>query len=223
WDREIPRSFYARTDVPMRRPEDGSERVPARFTASSAVSDGIDAKIRVVATLGEPLIARGGVDWDVVGDAVHAYLAIPHQAMPESMAREAAMRIIDRWGVGDVAQPDVLCEAGARWARWVEETYPGSQILTEQPIAWRNEQHQVMDGWIDTRILLADGGHVLVDHKSYPGADPLGHVRKNYVGQLAVYAAALGATTGEAPQEILVHLPLRGEVVGVTLGSVVTL
>ena len=101
----------------------------------------------------------------------------------------------------------------------MEETYPGSQILTEQPIAWRNEQHQLMDGWTDTRILLAGGGHVLVDHKSYPGADPLGHVRKNYVGQLAVYAAALGATTGEAPQEILVHLPLRGEVVGVTLGS----
>jgi ATP-dependent exoDNAse (exonuclease V) beta subunit len=219
WDREVSRSFFARTDVPMRRLQDTGERVPARFTASSADSDGIDAEIRVVATLGEPLIARGGVGWDVVGDAVHAYLAIPHQAMPESIAREAAERIIDRWGVGDVVQPDVLCEAGARWARWVEETYPGSQILTEQPIAWRNERHQLMDGWIDARILLSDGGHVLVDHKSYPGTDPLGHVRKNYVGQLAVYAAALEATMGEAPKEILVHLPLRGEVVGVTLAT----
>ena len=152
---------------------------------------------------------------------MHAYLAVPHQAMPESMAREAAARIIDRWGVGDVVQPDVLCEMGARWARWVEETYPGSQILTEQPIAWRNEQYQILDGWIDTRILLAGGGHVLVDHKSYPGTDPLGHVRKKYVGQLAVYAAAIKAMTGDAPQEILVHLPLRGEVVSVTLGSVV--
>jgi hypothetical protein len=44
-------------------------------------------------------------------------------------------------------------------------------------------------------------------------------VRKNYVGQLAVYAAALEATMGEAPKEILVHLPLRGEVVGVTLAT----
>ena len=177
-------SPYAFTDVPMRRPPVREEFVPARFTASSAASVGIDAEIRVVAPLGEPLIARGGVDWDIVGDAVHSYLGIPHHVMPEEMAREAAERIVERWVVGDVIRADVLVEAGARWARWVEETYPGSEILTEQPIAWRNELHQVMEGWIDTRIMLADGAHVLVDHKSYPGMDPVGHVRENYVGQL---------------------------------------
>ncbi|MGO1567300.1 MAG: UvrD-helicase domain-containing protein, partial [Brachybacterium sp.] len=188
-EREQVVSAYAYTDVPLRRPPARDDLFPARFTASSAPSEGIDADIRVVAKLGEPLIAKGGVDWDVVGDAVHAYLGIPHQVLPLAMAREAAQQIVDRWVVGNVVGADVLVEAGARWARWVEATYPGAEILTEQPIAWRNEFHQVMEGWIDTRIMLADGGHVLVDHKSYPGVDPVGHVRENYVGQLAAYAA----------------------------------
>ncbi|WP_198393845.1 PD-(D/E)XK nuclease family protein [Brevibacterium yomogidense] len=211
-------SPYAFTDVPLRRPAVREEFVPARLTASSAASEGIDADIRVAATLGEPLVARGVVDWDIVGDAVHSYLGIPHHVMPEEMAREAAGRIIDRWAVGDVLQPEVLYEAGKRWARWVEETYPGSKILTEQPITWRNDLHQVMEGWIDTRIMLADGGHVLVDHKTYPGKDAVDHVRENYVGQLAAYAEALEATTGERPREMLVHLPLRGDVIGVGIG-----
>lgn len=76
-----------------------------------------------------------------------------------------------------------------------------------------------MEGSIDTRIMLPDGGHVLVDHKSYPGKDPVGHVRENYVGQLAAYSAALEASTGTRPREVLVHLPLRGEMVGVVFGT----
>lgn len=106
-------SPYAFTDVPLRRPAVREEFVPARFTASSAASEGIDADIRVVTTLGEPLVARGGVDWNIVGDEVHSYLGIPHHVMPEEMARDAAGRIVDRWAVGDVLQPEVLYEVGS--------------------------------------------------------------------------------------------------------------
>ncbi|MBX4421262.1 PD-(D/E)XK nuclease family protein, partial [Mycobacterium tuberculosis] len=73
---------------------------------------------------------------------------------------------------------------------------PGAEVPTEQPIAWRNDAGQVMEGWSDTRVVLASGGHVLIDHKSYPGVDPFEHIRDNYRGQLKVYGEALAATTG---------------------------
>ncbi|MGO1286661.1 MAG: hypothetical protein ACTHUU_16235, partial [Brachybacterium sp.] len=62
------------------------------------------------------------------------------------------------------------------------------------------------------------GEIVLVDHKSYPGDDPVGHVRRHYLGQMATYSRALAAA-GRAPDRILMHLPLRGEVIEIELAA----
>lgn len=56
---------------------------------------------------------------------------------------------------------------------------------------------------------------VLIDHKTYPGDDPLDHVRATYIGQLAGYADALELAGVGRPAEILVHLPLKGMVVAI--------
>ena len=104
---------------------------------------------------------------------------------------------------------------------WIEATFPGAEVLTEQPIAWRNENDQVMEGWIDALLKLPNGEHVLVDHKSYPGTDPIGHVRENYLGQLETYSRALKAA-GERPPRVLVHLPLLGAVAEVHASGSVT-
>lgn len=106
----------------------------------------------------------------------------------------------------------MLVEMGRRWTEWIDATFPGTEVLTEQPIAWRNEAGQMMEGRIDTLLVLSNGEHVLIDHKTYPGADPISHIRENYFGQLATYARADGANSGIAPQALLVHLPLAGVV-----------
>ena len=106
--------------------------------------------------------------------------------------------------------------AGQAWAGFLAAELPGAEELTEQPITWWNEDDQVMEGWIDTLLRLPGGEIVLVDHKSYPGEHPVEHVREHYLGQLATYSRALAAS-GLAPSRVLLHLPLRGEVVEVTL------
>src|SRR5699024_3992678 len=80
------RAFYAHTDIPMRRPTKGAGGLPARFTASGVGSEGIDAEVSVVAELGEPLVDKGGKDWNLIGDAVHAYLGLPLSSLTEEMA-----------------------------------------------------------------------------------------------------------------------------------------
>ncbi|MGO2943466.1 MAG: UvrD-helicase domain-containing protein [Brevibacterium aurantiacum] len=211
------RSFFARTDVPMRAPVADAPILPAHFTPSSVPSEGIDEQVSIVATLGEPLVEKGGKDWDRVGDAVHAFLGLPLAALPEVARRTAAERILVRWDPAGILSVEVLIELGRRWTEWIGATFPGAEVVTESPIAWRNDDAQVMQGWIDTRILLPNGEHILVDHKSYPGTDPIGHIRDNYLGQLSVYSQALQTTHGTPPHQMLIHLPLLGTVAEVRL------
>ncbi|MDN5654189.1 MAG: exonuclease V subunit beta, partial [Kocuria sp.] len=209
-----PQSFYAHTDVPVRRLAQEVVGPPAHFTASSVGSEGIDAEVSVLANLGEPLVDKGGKDWDRIGDAVHAYLGLPLASLPEETVREVGERILDRWNAGTVLSAEVLVEIGRRWTAWIEATFPGAEVLTEQPISWRNEAGQVMEGWIDALLKLPNGEHVLVDHKSYPGTDPIGHIRENYLGQLETYSRAIAPITGH-PSQVLVHLPLLSTVIAV--------
>ncbi|GAA1560918.1 UvrD-helicase domain-containing protein [Brevibacterium picturae] len=211
-----PHSFYAHTDVPVRRLAQEVVGPPAHFTASSVGSEGIEAEVSVLANLGEPLVDKGGKDWDRIGDAVHAYLGLPLASLTEAAAGEAAERILDRWNVGTVLSAEMLVEIGRRWTGWIEATFPGAEVLTEQPIAWRNENDQVMEGWIDALLKLPNGEHVLVDHKSYPGTDPIGHVRENYLGQLGTYRRALQSSGRTVASSMLSHLPLRGTIVGIS-------
>ncbi|KAB1950060.1 UvrD-helicase domain-containing protein [Brevibacterium linens] len=213
----LPRSFYARSDTPVRSTTPVETTLPARFTASSVPSNGVEAEVEILAELGEPLVAKGGKDWDRVGDAVHAYLGLPLSTLTAELKRTAAERILSRWDSDSVLNADVLIEVGKRWTEWVETTYPGAEVATESPIAWRNDDAQVMEGWIDARILLPTGEHILVDHKSYPGTDPVGHIREKYLGQMATYRQALQKTDGTAPKQVLIHLPLLGAVAEVRL------
>ncbi|PCC46071.1 UvrD-helicase domain-containing protein [Brevibacterium aurantiacum] len=209
------RSFFARTDIPVRGSAPNETSLPARFTASSVASDGVEAEVEIIAKLGEPLVAKGGKDWDRVGDAVHAYLGLPLTPLTDELKRTAAQRILSRWDADGVLNADLLIEVGERWIAWVETTYPGAEVVTESPIAWRNNHAQLMEGWIDSRISLPNGDHILVDHKSYPGTDPVGHIREKYLGQLTVYKSAL-ARTISAPKSVLIHFPLVGLIVSIS-------
>jgi ATP-dependent helicase/nuclease subunit A len=80
----------------------------------------------------------------------------------------------------------------------------------EAAIGWRPE-NQIMEGWID---LLLEGpeGFVLVDHKTYPGNNPEGHIREEYLGQMAAYSNAVLAATGKPVVRTLIHFPALGSI-----------
>jgi ATP-dependent exoDNAse (exonuclease V) beta subunit len=68
-----------------------------------------------------------------------------------------------------------------------------------------------MEGWIDL-LLEGPDGFVLVDHKTYPGNDPAGHIREKYLGQMAAYREAVSAATGKPVLRTLIHFPALGRV-----------
>ena len=208
----------AATDVPL-RPEAGEgPRVSARFQASGVGSEESLASVSAPRSIGPVLVRGGGPQWERVGEAVHAFLALPLEQLSPQQRESAAQRLLERWVVTRTVDARVLHETGEAWSRFLAEEFPGAQQLTEQPITWWNEEDQVMEGWIDTLLRLPSGEIVLVDHKSYPGDDPVGHVRRHYLGQMATYSRALAAA-GRAPDRILMHLPLRGEVIEIELAA----
>lgn len=189
--------------------------VPARFVASQVEATDEEkaaAVIYRVATIGKRLVERGGMKWNQVGDAVHAYLALPLAQMDIEARANAASSLVDRWGVGAYLEATHLIAAGEQWLEWINRAYPGAAVRTEVPFTWTNELGQSTSGWMDTLIETTDGGLIVVDHKTYPGETPSDHLRKHYVGQMTVYSNAIENITGSKPSQAILHLPLIGEV-----------
>src|SRR5699024_10098521 len=83
--------------------------VPATFKASHRLPDDTllaEARVEKIADLGPALVPRGGMDWDRVGDCVHAYLAVPYRSLDETGKQRIAARLIERWGVDNVLTPE---------------------------------------------------------------------------------------------------------------------
>ncbi|WP_230297832.1 UvrD-helicase domain-containing protein [Actinomyces provencensis] len=200
--------------------------IPATFTASGVEvtpAQAAAADIRVVAHLGDPLVRGGGPEWDHVGDCVHAYLAAPLRELDAAAQLVVARRLVRSCGVGAYVQPADIVDCGARWTQWREQAFPGADASTEVPFTWTNPAHQRTQGWLDQLVSTKDGRMVVVDHKTYPGSDPLGHVRRHYVGQMATYREAVSriCSVPRTDVEVLIHLPLLGLVVAVDLGGAV--
>src|SRR5699024_12459777 len=129
------RSFYAHTDIPMRRPAKEATGLPARFTASIVGSEGIDAEVSVVANLGEPLVDKGGKVWDLVGVAVHAYLGLPLSSLTEEWTKDDAERILQRWIAGTVFSGGSFVDSDLRWIQWLATHYLDAEVHTLRTLA----------------------------------------------------------------------------------------
>lgn len=202
------------------------EAVPATFTPSGAVAgtEVLDtAEVRVIADLGDPLVAGGGEEWNRVGDCIHSYLAAPLDSLDAATRNRTATRLVLNWGVGDRITPEQVVECGHRWSEFLHSTLHATHVDSEVPFTWTNADHQRAQGWIDQLLTVpadTDGTgedrRIVVDHKTYPGTDPVGHVRKNHLAQMQVYRQAVADITGHAPAAVLIHMPLLGVVLEVS-------
>lgn len=208
------------------RPEP-PEVLPATFTASGVTADedlAAAATVTDVVDLGEPLVRGGGQEWNKVGDCIHSYLAAPLDHLTDDQKHRTATRLVTTWNVGDRVTAGQVITAGERWRQWVHATYPNATVATEVPFTWSNDAHQRAQGWLDELITVPGdtgdtAGHsrIVVDHKTYPGTDPVAHIREKYIGQMDTYRRALTAIDGAPPTAILIHLPLLGKVLEITL------
>ncbi|MGO1864918.1 MAG: PD-(D/E)XK nuclease family protein, partial [Corynebacterium variabile] len=201
----------------------GRHNVAATFAPSGAEATpetALSAVVSEVADLGPALVSGGGPEWNKVGDCIHSYLAAPLESLDAAMKQQVAARLVTNWSVGAVVSPEQVVECGERWQRYLRDDLGATAVDSEVPFTWTNDAHQRAQGWIDQLVTVpGDNGdrQIIVDHKTYPGTDPTGHVAAKYLGQMEVYRRALTDITGTPPARILIHLPLLGSVVEVDL------
>ncbi len=166
--------------------------------------------VKKKSVLGERLIIRGTPVIADLGNAVHGFLGADRHGAARNDRIAMAEGLLRRWQVSESFTPEDMLEASDRLNRFIEDHYPEASVFREWPITLRNEQNQLLHGWIDL-LLEVDGGYVIIDHKSYPGADAMERVRE-FVPQLYVYKEAVEKATSKPVLEEMVHLPITGEV-----------
>jgi ATP-dependent exoDNAse (exonuclease V) beta subunit len=148
-------------------------------------------------------------EYDLLGNAFHAFFAIN----PKSCQQEVAERLLANWQQQYAVKPETVVTACYRLYDWIESEFPGSSVACEVPMTWRNEQGQLLQGFIDMLIDTGDG-YVIVDHKTTIKPDPLAEAA-SHAAQLAIYRRAAEQATGRKVLKTIIHFPLMGKCVNV--------
>ncbi|MBX3226493.1 MAG: UvrD-helicase domain-containing protein [Labilithrix sp.] len=158
-------------------------------------------------------------DYDVLGQAVHGFLAtdVPGLAPAERLTRAA--RLLDGWRMAAHLRAESLLVAGDALRAWVDRRWPGARWRRELPIEGpvpSEHGERWLSGIIDL-LLETEEGYVLVDHKSFPAPHEAAWRAKcvAFVPQLAAYSLLL-AGTGRPVLSTWIHLPVGGGAVEIT-------
>ncbi len=167
---------------------------------------------------GDRLVLSGNPEMQLLGDAIHGFLAADRPTLDVDRRRALARGLLERWGVPFALPPDDLLRASDRLQKWVDGRWPGAVWHREWPLLHRQPSGTIVRGTADLVIEHADG-FAVIDHKSFPGSVEQAVVRAlGFATQLGAYAAAVAAATGRPVTGCFVHLPVLGGVVPIPFG-----
>jgi ATP-dependent exoDNAse (exonuclease V) beta subunit len=209
-------------DATKRRPEYPKElpsHVPALITPSKEKLDEKElSKIKVsdYFTLGDRIKIKTTDDYASLGCAIHDFLALEQEQGKHNTNRwqTVAQRLLSNYGVDGVIATADMIEMHNRLTKFIETKKP-QKIYREWPIILHDNDNQVMHGWIDMLLELKEG-FVIIDHKTFPGANAEEEARK-YAPQLNAYRRAVEAAvevagTNKKVLATLIHMPVLGKI-----------
>jgi ATP-dependent exoDNAse (exonuclease V) beta subunit len=155
-----------------------------------------------------------GYDYDVLGNAVHAFLAADVEELAPEDRIERARRLLSGVGLTGVVRPESLVRAGDQLRTWAEAKWPGAVWRREVPldaIVPSPDGDRGVTGIIDL-LLETPSGCIIVDHKTFPGTTEAA-VRakaKEFFPQMVAYATVLERYQSRTVRGLYLHLPVSG-------------
>ena len=182
---------------------------PLRLRPSDAVLQDADVVIAATDGLGARIPLVGTPDLQLVGEAIHRFLAADCADASVGARMTSAKAMLDRWNVPHMTPTDLVTIAD-RLHAFVGTRFPGATVLREWPVH-AEDGLQVLSGRLDLLVDLGDG-YAIIDHKSFPGSMEIDEGRlRAFAGQVSVYARALKRVTGRARFEYWVHQPIAAK------------
>ena len=181
--------------------QQGRDAVATRYTVDRAHSMGP----------GFPL--PRGVDWEVLGTAVHRFLAADACGTTSAARLATAHRIVRDTGLLGVLEPEAVRAMADRLRSLIGRRWPGATWHREVPITALTDGpdgQRRIEGVIDLLLATRDG-LVLIDHKTYPAPSLTAVVARapEVLPQLNAYAEAL-ERCGRVVTGVGVHFPVAG-------------
>ena len=157
-------------------------------------------------------------DMQVLGEAVHAFLAADDTTQPRNQRLDMAGMIMENWRAPWLKAEDLL-SASDRLRGYVDKTYGKETIRhREWPVHLRIGD-QKASGWIDL-LLETPQGYVIIDHKSFPGRmEQWSEHALQYAPQLDLYQKAVEKATARPVMATMIHMPVLGVIMEVKIGT----
>ena len=190
-----------------------AEHLPLIFSPSSAAAS--EGQIVETAQVGERISIAPGVDWGVLGSAIHACMAASFTDEGQWLSEEAVEGVLQGFHVRGHIDARALHQQIQAFHSWIRQRWPGCTARAEVPVKARLPNGQVLNGRIDL-LLETERGFVLIDHKSSPHAESQwGEVVAEYKPQLDAYAKGLVEASGKSVSEQWLLLPISAAMVKV--------
>ena len=201
----VPRALEAGETSSVREP---STYPPARQLPSQAGP--VACTLGTPVQLGPRIPLRGDPDMELVGRAVHDFLAADRPGLDAGARLALARDLLRRYRVeGHLEPSDIVAAATNLWA-WTKRELDATRLHREWPVAQLLASGTTVGGTADL-IARSRCGLAIIDHKTFPGSLEAALARlPTYAGQLAAYASAVAEATGEPIASTWIHLPVLG-------------
>lgn len=188
-----------------------AEHSPLIFSPSSAAAS--EGQIVETAQVGERITVTPGVDWGVLGSAIHACMAASFTDQGQWLSEESVEGVLQGFHVRGHIDARALHQQILAFHDWIRKRWPGCTARAEVPVKARLPNGQVLNGRIDL-LLETDRGFVLIDHKSSPYAvSQWGELVSEYKPQLDAYAKGIAEASGKSVNEQWLLLPISAAMV----------
>lgn len=187
---------------------------PAAVRAASDLEGG-SWEVAEVVELGGRINTGPAEERDILGDAVHAFLAAD-TVIGDRVARHAlAMRVLSGFEQSGILDPALLVVAGDRMVAFLATRYPGARILREYPLAYRDGDQEV---WGQADLVIDSGADwTVIDHKTFEGSPA--EAASRFGAQLQAYGEALLRASGRPVAGLWLHQALSGRMVRIQRGK----
>ena len=163
-----------------------------------------------------PRVPVHGEDMAGIGTALHAVIAAELLNPGRDDALEGAAALVEALADEGALAPADAVVCARRLRSVLDARFNPRRLLVEHPVEMRQDNGQVLRGWIDLLVETA-AGWIIIDHKSSPRPrSEWDEEAVGYSGQLAAYVRALRAAAKECAGCWL-HLPVGGALMEVVL------